>query len=296
MSCPNLFIIGMPKCGTTALAAYLQKHPDVLMSIPKEPNYFDAFYDEMSLDEYCHKIFRNYSGQKILGEATPGYLSAPWALERLSEHFPKAKYIALLRNPIDRAYSHWWMYYSRAMEPLNFEAAINVCMEQTNLGQLTKENYKKLIISSKRGGTLQQRFYLEDGYYAKFISNFFKYFDPEQLLIIKMEDFNRDAPAVMEQVYHFLGISAYREQNIEKHNEAYSGGARRIFKIVKGLGLTRFTQSIPESIRTQIKKVLSKGGNTKPTLDPKMRARLSEHFAPYNQELEKLLHRNFNWK
>ncbi|MFO7568735.1 MAG: sulfotransferase, partial [Smithellaceae bacterium] len=130
MPSPNLFIIGMPKCGTTALAAYLQKHPDVLMSVPKEPHYFDAYYEDMSFEEYTRKNYSNFRGEKIIGEATPVYLLVPWALDRLAKHCPDAKYIALLRNPVDRAYSHWWMFYSRAMDALSFEEAVDVCLQQ----------------------------------------------------------------------------------------------------------------------------------------------------------------------
>ncbi|HQQ87570.1 MAG TPA: sulfotransferase [Smithellaceae bacterium] len=293
---PQFFIIGLQKCGTTALASYLQKHPDVLMSIPKEPHYFDTFYTEMNLNEYIRRCFGHRKNENILGEATPFYLRVPWALERLARHFPHAKYIALLRNPIERAYSSWWMYYSRAMEPFNFKEAIKLCLEQQEFAQMTEESWKKIMIASRRGETIHYRPYLNDGYYAQCLNKFFQYFDAKQLLIIKTEEFNQDTASVMKEVYGFLGLDCREGEIFEKYNEAYGSSARRIFKLAKNAGLLRFTQSVPYSVRSRIKKTLSKMGDKKPAMDPEMRAWLARHYAPYNLDLEKLLNRKFVWK
>jgi hypothetical protein len=72
--------------------------------------------------------------------------------------------------------------------------------------------------------------------------------------------------------------------------------SRHVFKMVKGLGLIRFTQSISESARDHIKRVLAKAGRRQPVMNPETRARLLQHYAPHNRELEELLGRRMNWK
>jgi hypothetical protein len=286
----------MPKCGTTALAAYLQRHPDVLMSVPKEPHYFDAYYEDFGVDEYVSKYYGHFKGETIIGEATPVYLRAPWALERLAEHFPKAKHIALLRNPVDRAYSHWWMFYSRAMDPLTFEEAIEACIRQGDDGLDNPQEWKMLIQRFQMGKSLIARPYLSNGYYAQFLKNYLQWFNREQLLVIQTEEMNRDTPCVYEKVCQFLEIEPYQAEDSKKHNEAYGMFSRHVFKMVKGLGLIRFTQSISESARDHIKRVLAKAGRRQPVMNPETRARLLQHYAPHNRELEELLGRRMNWK
>ncbi len=295
MLSPNLFIIGMPKCGTTALAAYLQRHPDVLMSVPKEPHYFDAYYDNFGVDEYVSKYYRHFKGEKIIGEATPVYLRAPWALERLAEHFPKAKHIALLRNPVDRAYSHWWMFYSRAMDPLTFEEAIEACIRQGEDGLDNPQHWKTLVQRFQIGQSVIARPYLSNGYYARFLKKYFERFNREQLLVIQTEEFNQNTSFVLEKVYQFLEIEPYQAKDIRRHNEAYGMYTRQVFNVVKGLGLTRLTQSVPESARDRIKRVLAKVGKRQAVMNPETRERLMQHYAPHNSELEELLGRRMNW-
>ncbi|HDQ05028.1 MAG TPA: sulfotransferase [Deltaproteobacteria bacterium] len=293
---PNLFIIGMPKCGTTALAAYLQNHSDVLMSVPKEPHYFDTYYEDMTLEEYIKRCYGNFKGEKIIGEATPVYLIVPWALERLAKHYPKAKYIAIFRNPVDRAYSHWWMFYSRAMDSFSFEEAIEECLKQSEKELYDPVNWKTERKRMRKGQSLIMRPYLSNGYYARYLNSFFRWFDRKQLLVIQTEEFNRDTLKVIKDVCEFLQINSYSGNNIRRHNEAYGSAARKVFTLIKGMGLVRFTQSVPESVRGNIKRVLAGVGERKPVMHRETRKKLALYYAPYNHELENLLGRRFSWE
>ena len=106
----------------------------------------------------------------------------------------------------------------------------------------------------------------------------------------------RDTFCVYEKVCQFLEIEPYQAEDSRKHNEAYRKLSRHVFKMVKALGLTRFTQSIPESARDSIKRVLAKVGRRQPVMNPETRERLMQHYAPHNSELEELLGRRMNWK
>src|SRR6188508_1581564 len=119
---PNFFIVGAPKAGTTSLYYYLKRHPEVFMSPIKEPNFFA--YEETIKQNLYHKekgvgtleeykdLFAEANGRhKAIGEASVSYLFYPPVPERIKQMVPDAKIIISLRNPVDRALSHYYMEY-----------------------------------------------------------------------------------------------------------------------------------------------------------------------------------------
>src|SRR6185312_16840962 len=100
---PNFFIIGAPKCGTTALSEYLRRHPNIGFSEQKEPHYFNDDFSSRhiySLDEYM-KCFASNSADKVaIGEASVFYLSSRSAVRNILQHMPDAKFIVMLRDPV----------------------------------------------------------------------------------------------------------------------------------------------------------------------------------------------------
>src|SRR6188508_1226206 len=104
---PTFMIIGTQKGGTTSLHRYLDKHPDVTMALKKEVHFFDSFYFKGSDWYLAHFPLRSEAAQT--GEASPTYIFHPEAPRRVYDAFPQVKLIALLRNPVDRAYSHHQM-------------------------------------------------------------------------------------------------------------------------------------------------------------------------------------------
>ena len=107
---PNYLIIGAPKCGTTSLAAWLDEHPQVYMVPEKELHFFSGYW-EQGLDWYEQCFVPN--GKPLVGEASPSYLENPVARERIASVLPGAKLIAMMRNPVDRAYSQYWHWRDR---------------------------------------------------------------------------------------------------------------------------------------------------------------------------------------
>ena len=118
---PNFVVIGAMRSGSTSLYKYLQAHPDVYMP-RKEIHFFDRKWDR-GLSWYLTR-FEGHSGQTAVGEATPTYLAEPEALDRMASTIPDARLLAVLRDPVDRAYSHYWMEHARARDPRTFEEAI----------------------------------------------------------------------------------------------------------------------------------------------------------------------------
>src|SRR5947208_1771215 len=121
---PNFIIIGAQRGGTTSLQAWLGSHDEVVRARGKELHYFDLYYERGRGWYREHFPYRFRLHGRLTGEATPSLLYYPPAVERVARDLPKVKLVALLRNPADRAWSHWWLVRSKGEEPLEFADAI----------------------------------------------------------------------------------------------------------------------------------------------------------------------------
>ncbi len=126
---PHFLILGAAKCGTTSLHGWLSQHPQILMSSPKEPVYFELEYDR-GPEFYLSTYFADWDGQPILGDSRTANLFFPWVPARIKESNPAAKLIILLRNPIERCLANWWIEFRRDKEPLHFEEAVLANLER----------------------------------------------------------------------------------------------------------------------------------------------------------------------
>jgi len=113
---PNFLVIGVEKGGTTWLHAQLKKHPEIFLPQSKEIHFFNKYnsnlikhdYFQLGINWYAD-FFKQYKGQKVIGEVTPMYICDPEAPLRIQQTLPNVKLIAILRDPVRRAYSHYWM-------------------------------------------------------------------------------------------------------------------------------------------------------------------------------------------
>jgi hypothetical protein len=119
---PTFVVIGAMRSGSTSLFKHLQAHPQVFMP-RKEIHFFDTRWDRGL--EWYRTRFDRYAGQPAIGEATPTYMADPVALDRLAEVIPLARLVAVLREPVERAYSHYWMEHARGRDPRTFEEAVD---------------------------------------------------------------------------------------------------------------------------------------------------------------------------
>ncbi len=295
----DFFVLGAPKSGTTAVAELLGSHPSIEMSRPKEPHFFDAHY-ENDLGPYLDRCFPDNAFNVLRGEATPSYLMVPWAVERIAYHYPNAKLIVCLRNPVDRAFSSWWMLYSRGLETLEFKQAI----EQNKLqGDIFDDADAEATWSSQvnaiaSGDTLPLRTYIETGDYYKHLSRLLKVFPRENLHVIFSEDLRGSREEVLSGLWSFLSVSSdITELKVkETMNAAYGKNAGKVLRLAKHLRLMRLRRFVPEALREPIKARLSKLGEA-PKIEHEMRLQLIEHFRDSNLALEELLGVDLNkWR
>jgi len=218
---PDFILIGAGKCGTTSLYDNLIKHPQILESRWKEVHYFDSNF-KAGLNWYkAHfpsSIEKYYLKQKhkhnfIIGEASPYYLIHPLAAKRVFETIPKVKLIVLLRNPTDRAYSHYNHVIRTKDENLSFEEAIKN-EEKMLVGEIEKiienENYDSW--------NLKVFSYLARGMYYDQLKVWMTLFPTKQFLILKTEDYLKDPNKILNQVFSFLNVSNYNMNNLQKSN------------------------------------------------------------------------------
>ena len=183
---PDFVIIGAQKGGTSFLYHLLTQHPLVEPAARKEVHYFEGLFD-LGIEWYrwCFPQPKWKDGRTtITGEATPYYLFHPQVPKRMAETVPQARLIALLRNPIDRAYSHYQMQVKRGTEPKVFEEAIE-----------------------QQGSS-----YLSRGVYVDQLPRWFEFFSKEQMLVLKSEDFFEGPVDTLKTVLDFLDLSQWEPE------------------------------------------------------------------------------------
>ncbi|NEQ39467.1 MAG: tetratricopeptide repeat protein [Okeania sp. SIO3I5] len=206
---PNFMIIGTGKSGTTSLYNYLSQHPQVLPAIKKEIYFWSRHFDK-GINWYLAHFPPIPKGTKFLtGEATPTYINSRQTPARLFSIFPQIKLIIILRNPVDRAISHYYHEVRSKMENKSLSEAI--------FSQL--ERLQKIPESALQEAYWNHiSYYISYGVYVEFIKKWMDIFPREQFLILRSEDFYQDPGITMQKVFKFLGLPKYQLQNYKKLN------------------------------------------------------------------------------
>jgi len=206
---PDFYIIGAAKSGTSSLYEYLIQHPAIYSAVSKEPRFFDKYYDR-GINYYRVGFpfkFQKFSAKRsgkdfVTGEATVRYLDHPFVPKRIKELTPNAKFLVLLRNPIERAFSHYTMMASKRKEELTFEEAIN--QEQTR----TKKEFEKMEQNQHYySSEFYHHAYLDRGIYVKKLQLWMNVFPKNQFLIIQSENFFKNPSLTYKSILKFLNLS-----------------------------------------------------------------------------------------
>ncbi len=187
----NFICIGAQKAGTTTLADIISRHPDIYIPPVKETKFFLFDEDYQKGKTFYDSYFKGKSNQKAVGEVDPDYLLFPYTAQRIADTLGKdIRIIVVLRNPADRAYSHYLMTKKKGLEPFDFEKAL-----EAESGR--KQNLKEQKIYA----------YLERGYYGMQIEAFLKVFPKENFLFLTFEDdLIQNTELTIERVQKFLNV------------------------------------------------------------------------------------------
>jgi hypothetical protein len=274
---PDFVVIGGKKCGTSFFYHLLSQHPYVEPAAAKELHFFDRHFDE-GLEWYrrCFPQPRWEDGRRtITGEATPGYMRSSLAPVRMARVVPQARLIALLRNPVDRAYSDYQMVLRKERETRSFEKAVGA-EEATIEAKVGKWRARRIggeDETSKHeedggGPDDSPRQYLFKGLYVYQLVRWSKFFDKEQMLVLKSEDFFKRPEEILKAVYAFLGLPEWEPEAPEPRDE----------------------RKKEKHARTKRNK-----GRYEQEMDPATRRRLEEYFEPHNRRLYEYLGVDFGW-
>jgi hypothetical protein len=223
---PDFVIIGAAKGGTTSLYRWLSEHPFVAPASQKEVHYFD-YNSYRGLDWYRRHFplqrqraeFAAEHGRPfITGEASPSYMSHDWAPQRLARALPRAKLLATLRNPVDRAYSQFQMTRREEEEPLeSFIEAVDA--EEARLApELARTSVDRRYNSWPIGCWS----YLLRSRYADQLERWLKLFPREQLHVLTLEQLASDPQHAMDRVHAFLGLPPHRYGDLKPlHTASY---------------------------------------------------------------------------
>lgn len=281
---PTFFLVGAPKAGTTSLFAYLQQHPEVFMSAVKEPHYFSyagerkPHWGVRTRAEY-EALFAGADGARAVGEGSTWYLYSETAAEQIRRAVPEARILALLRNPVDRAYSSWAYRRQMGWEPLDrFEDAVAAEADRVAEGEPWDVHY------------------VAAGRYARQVERYVEAFGRERVRVLLFEDLKADPAAVLADVFGFIGVDpSFEPGSLEAKNQTRLPRSVLLSKLLEGKGglKARARGLVPAWARRPLGNAL-RGLNTaeRRPLDPAFRAQLAATYRPDVEQLGRLLDRD----
>lgn len=281
----DFLVIGAQKCATTTLFEHLKGHSKISMPLEKEVPFFSG-------DNYCPTAWPNYAERyfgsddgRLWGKATPQYLSDVRAPERIKSLMPATKLVAILRDPIDRTWSHYQMGRRRETESRDFD---------TTMAELLRE---EALVAGRAGSVpthahgyeSEGDFYLAWSEYGRMLQRYVELFGPEQVLVLYTEELRADAAGTLDRLLEFLGLApGYRPDNLDAVIHQGGGSSRIPHSLRVWLrgrrGLYRLWKMLPESRRGRLRFVyeqwnVRRGAAPGQRMSAQTEAALKQHFA-----------------
>lgn len=286
----SFFCLGAQKSGTTTLHDILEQHPDVVLPKLKETHYFstDETYKK-GINHYFSYYFPKIEKGSVIGEIDPDYLPCESCPERIKDTFgTHLKFIIILRNPIDRAYSSYLMAKSRDYEKLSFQEALEKESERSNT------TFEKLHFS-----------YLRRSLYSSQIQSYFDLFPKANFHIVKFEDFTQNLEESIGNIALFLDLETFNFDFEKASNIAHEPKSRFIRDFIyKPLWLKKIghvlipSQAIRGKIMHNLNQANLKPLSEKKELSEEIRRNIyTKYFKDDIDKLEILINKDLsNWK
>ncbi|MCB9136316.1 MAG: sulfotransferase [Anaerolineales bacterium] len=295
MTLPNFLVIGAAKAGTTALHSLLRQHPQIFLPTNKEPGYFayhkqhpslagpgdqeERVYLVLDMLQY-QKIFASASSFHARGEATTAYLYHPQAAENICQILPSIKLIAILRNPVDRAYSSFLQMVRDGREPLtDFRETLKVEAQRIKLGWGQIWHYRQM------------------GYYGKQLKRYYAQFPNAQIRVFLYDEFLSSPEQVLRKIFNFLEVDDTFLPDIrERINVSGVPRNQPLYALLTRKRSLRIIlrHIIPYSLRKFLNRQLSHWPLAKPPLAKDIRKSLMEDFYDDLLELQKLIDKDIS--
>jgi hypothetical protein len=298
MKLPNFFIIGAPKSGTTALYHCLKQHPDIFMSRIKEPLFF-AFSGEPPVlagpnGTFCRRVarwrprdymllFADSKHERVIGEASQVYLRTTEAAQRIKQHLPHSHIIAVLRQPADRAYSHYTFLRQKNIEPArSFSDAL--AHEATRLKE----------------GWFSGFYHKSNGYYYKQLSTWYDLFPRQQIKVYLYEDWRETPQEMMRDIFRFLKVDDDFQPDIKTSNVTLIPKSHQLHRLAGNQWLeNKFGRLLSRRSLQAIQNALIRFDTRfnltpPPPMDHRIRAELTEEYRKDILMLQDLIGRDLS--
>lgn len=280
---PNFLVIGAPRCGTTSLHDILGQHPDIFMSAVKEPHYFSSFdfpfpendILQVTKDKATYESFFAEAGDKLCGESSSYYLADPKAPAKIKAYNPDMKLIAIVREPVSRAYSHYLLYDRRGKQEFSFRDTIELQLKD----KPDVPDVYNLV---------------ELGRYEHQLANYYKHFPKEQILVVLFDDFTKRQVETIERILTFLEVDPTPAELLAEskpQNQYQVPRNQAIARITNNPKLMKTAmQLVPRpALRFVRNKILLKKDAAKQPLDPAAADILKTAYKGEINQLAKLL-------
>jgi len=284
----DFLVIGAQKSATTSLFRYLSAHPSIYMPPEKELDFFsDDERVARGLPFYLREYFSRGDPGRRWGEASPSYMASPRTPERIARLLPDARLVAILRNPVTRALSHWRMARGRSLEDRAFAESVAALAAHGPAHERDPD---------------PERDYLALGEYGRILSRYLDHFDPSRLLVLFAEDLAWDVAGQLRRAYRFLDVAAdFRSPVFERRfhvtGEKRWGALRGLLdsaaakRLAHGVVPERWLRRWNHWILTEF----ATDATPPEPIDRETRERLRRHFRADVERLETLLGRPAPW-
>ena len=299
MPLPNFFVIGAPKSGTTALYDCLKQHPEIYMSPVKEPHFFafdgqppvcvgpaGSFFRQnvvwRPLDYFA--LFAGVTNQRVVGEASAGYLRSPLAAQRIKQYVPDSKLVVVLRQPADRAYSDYVYRIQRDEETAgSFPEA------------LAHEDARRTK------GWADKFFYAQNGCYLTQLSAYYNLFRREQIRVYLYEDWKESPQAMLRDLFGFLQVDESFSPEVRRSNVSLIPKNHLLHTLyMRATSFVRTRLSfLPGAARGTAVAILQGMNNrcnlvAPPAIDPEIRHQLTDWYREEIVSLQDLIGRDLS--
>ena len=269
---PNAFVGGAQKSGTTTLHRLLETHPQIFFpKRPQEIHFFDLESAYRRGLGWYQGLFADWRGERVIAQTSPLYLYHPRVAERIAAVAPGARFLFLLRNPVDRAYSHYWHERRYGWESLPFEQALAAEPERLRGGEEARRHYS----------------YLDRGRYAHQLARYLDRFPREQILVLLYDQLTADLAGLGARAAAFLGVDPASlvlppSGEARRHNPAH---------LPRWPALQRATRGLREPLPRLAWLVdrLNLVEARYPPMKPETRERLAADFASEAEALKRLV-------
>jgi len=283
---PNLFIVGASKSATGTLYVHLSKVQGICMSTIKEPNYFSVKVHPGDVEQVIRdkkqylSLFDIDKDDKIIGEASPEYLADSEAPKLIHQVSPNAKIIIILRDPVERAYSHYFTFVRQGRIKNSFHDEL------------------QLALKNKKNGIKSNFGLLESGLYSEQVKRYLEIFGPENVKILIFDEFIKNQKLTLQEVLDFLGINhSFDDFKVDQYNKFGMARSPLAQKILRNRKMKYMLEKIlPQSIRKFGRdKILLKQEN-KPKMNEEDRTSLVNFYKADVEKLQNIIGQRLPWK